>query len=46
MRDHGLALFFEQVNELPLLCDQFINFRGFAIEECGDRSLFGEGGES
>ena len=40
--DDGLALFFQQLHQPPLLCHQRINLRGFAVEEGGDLGLLGE----
>lgn len=42
--DDGLALLLEQLDELLLLLNQRVNFRGFVVEELGDLGLFVEGG--
>ena len=41
--DDGLALFFQQLHQPPLLGHQFVNLGGFAVEEGGDLGLFGVG---
>ena len=40
--DDGLAFFLQQFHQPPLLCHQFVNLGGFAVEEGGDLGLLGE----